>query len=179
MKGIITLAFAGFISLVNSQTPLISHKSHSGSLVTYFIDPLSNFGAIKLDFEMSQPAKLYRNESFIPLNDSTMILEIRDLEQKVIQTDTLPNKERQAPYLFQSRYQDSIRKREQEEEYKLKIEKEEQLRKQELESQQQLIEPVPAKKKKKSYLLFLFGITGGGMLLMRLFRQSKSVQQIA
>jgi hypothetical protein len=34
------------------------------------------------------------------------------------------------------------------------------------------------KKKKKSYLLFLFGITGGGMLLMQLFRSSKFQRSI-
>lgn len=177
MKGIITLAFAGFISLANTQTPLISHKSHAGASPTYFIDPLSNFGRIEPMPEIQQPLRLYRNENFTPLNDSTIILEVRDLEEKVIQTDTLPNKNRFSPTLFQLRYQDSMRKKELEENYKLELEKAEQIRKQELESGEQLNGPAPAKKKKKSYLLFLFGVTGGGMLLIRLFRQPKSTHQ--
>lgn len=178
MKGISTLIFAGCMSLANTQTPLIAHKSHSGASAAYFIDPLSNFGRImEQPFEI-QPVKTFQNtKNFIPLNDSTILLEVINLEQKVIETDTLPNKNQYSPMLFKLRYEDSIRKQEQEENYKRELEREEQLKKQELELQQQLNEPAPAKKKKKSYLLFLFGITGGGMLLLRLFRQPKFVQQ--
>ena len=178
MKPVIILAFAFTISAGNDQTPLISHKSHAGSSTSYLIASSSNFGAIKIDFHRPQEdLKPYRSEKFNPLNDSVIILEVTDLDQQVIQLDTLPNKEKFSPMVFEFRYKDSIRKKEIEESYKQEMEREEQLKKRQLESQQQINqEATPTKKKKKSYLLFLFGITGGGMLLMKLFARSKTVK---
>ena len=151
MKGISTLVFAGFMSLANTQTPLISHKSHSGASAAYFIDPLSNFGRMIEHPYPIQPVKtLPDTKNFTPLNDSTILLEVINLERKVIETDTLPNKNQYSPVLFKFRYEDSIRKQELEEKHKRELEKEEQLQKQELELQQQLNEPAPAKKKKKA-----------------------------
>ncbi|MNY31410.1 hypothetical protein D3C86_1655730 [compost metagenome] len=37
----------------------------------------------------------------------------------------------------------------------------------------------PAKKKKKSYLLFLFGITGGGLLMFRFFSRMFTPQVLS
>jgi hypothetical protein len=173
MKPVITLAFAFSISAGNAQTPLIAHKSHAGSSATYFIAPSSNFGELRIDLDKSfQQPKLYRAENFRPLNDSVIILETMDIDQKVISTDTFPNKEKYSPIIFQARYTDSIRKKEWEENDKRETEQKEQLIKEQQESIEQINEPAPAKKKKKSYLLFLFGITGGGMLLMKLFGRS-------
>ncbi len=174
MKFILTLFFAYSILFGNAQTPVISHKSHAGSSANYFIDPSSNFGQIRMDFDgpFQQP-KLYKAENFKPLNDSVIILEITDIEQKVVSRDTFPNKEKYSPLVFQARYTDSIQRKEQEEIYKREMEQEELLKKQ-IESQQQLNEPTPVKKKKKSYLLFLFGITGGGFLLIKLVNRSEN-----
>jgi hypothetical protein len=169
MKFILTLLFAYSLTPGMAQTPLIAHKSHAGTSISYFMDPSSNFGAIKIDL---QPEPLI-NQTFHPINDSVIVREVLDYEGQIIQRDTLSNKEKYSPLIFQARYKDSIRKKELEENHKRELDQEEQLRKQQLESQEQLNEPVPTKKKKKSYLLFLFGITGGGMLLMRLFRGSK------
>lgn len=178
MKLIIILAFASSISFGNAQTPLIAHKSHAGSSASYLIASSSNFGAIRIDFDKQlEPSKPYRVENFKPLNDSVMIMEIIGQDQNIIEIDTLSNKKRLSTNIFHYLYLDSIRKKEVEENYKREIEQEEQLKKQQLESQQQINqETVPAKKKKKSYLLFLFGITGGGMLLMRLFTRSKTTK---
>ncbi|WP_341904483.1 hypothetical protein [Fluviicola taffensis] len=178
MKFILTLAFAYFFSTGNAQTPLIAHKSHAGTSNSYLIASSSNFGAIEMKFDpQSQPPQLYKSEKFKPLNDSVMIVEVTDFEQKVIQIDTIPNQHRYSLVQFQYKYQDSIQKSEQqyrEKEYQLKMEQEEELKKQQ---NQPVQESAPIKKKKKSYLLFLFGITGGGMLLMKLFSKSKPIQQ--
>lgn len=175
MKFFNILAFVITASATNAQTPLIAHKSHSGSSDSYFVFASSNFGD-NPHLRKKSPQELYilsDNETFIPLNDSTIVLEVRNFERQVIKTDTLQNKQRHSPVLFQVLYEDSIRKKKLEENYKLEQEQEEQIRKQQLESQEQLNTPVPEKKKKKSYLLFLFGITGGGMLLIKLLGRSK------
>lgn len=180
MKGIITLAFTHFITLGMAQTPLIAHKSHSGTTAAFFIDPSSNFGAIRIDMENErplEPLKLNTTEHFIPLNDSTMIVETKDFNQQVIKVDTLPNKQRYSDAIFRYKYQDSIRKEEQlKHEQELRKQQEEQ--KKQIELQQQQLNETPKKKEKKSYLLFLFGITGGGMLLIQLFRSSKPQKSI-
>lgn len=176
MKLILTLAFAASISIGNAQTPLISHKSHAGSSNSYLIAS-SNFGQIKMEFNLENP-KPYKAENFKPLNDSVVILEVTDIEQKVIKVDTLANQNKYSLLIFEFKYKDSIRKKQMEEHYKHEIEQQELLEKQQLESQEQLNqESTPVKKKKKSYLLFLFGITGGGMLLMKLFGRSRITQQ--
>lgn len=178
MKLILTLAFTYFFSTGNAQTPLIAHKSHAGTSNSYAIASNSNFGAIKVDFDREpEQMKPYKTEKFKPLNDSVMIVEVTDFEQKLIQIDTVPNQQRYSPVHFEYMYRDSILKKEKqyrEKEYQLKMEQEEELKKQQ---NQPVQESAPIKKKKKSYLLFLFGITGGGMLLMKLFSKSKTIQQ--
>ena len=44
MKYIITFFFSLPVLLAGAQTPLIAHKSHSGTAADFFIDPNSNFG---------------------------------------------------------------------------------------------------------------------------------------
>lgn len=178
MKLIIALTFASFIYLGNAQTPLIAHKSHAGSSTSYLIVSSSNFGLRRTDFDKQfEQSKPVRSEHFKLLNDSVIILETTDLNQNIIKTDTLKNQNRYAPIIFELKYKDSIQKKEIEENYKREMEYEEELKQQQLESQKQLNqETTPAKKKKKSYILFLFGITGGGMLLMKLLGRSKTVK---
>lgn len=185
MKLILTIACVWFFSIGNTQTPLIAHKSHAGTSLTFCIDPSSNFGERRDPERFFNPISIYRGENFKPLNDSMIILEVRDFDQKLIKIDTLPNKERFSPILFQLKYQDSIEKEEMLKIYQEQLKREQEQLKQEEEQkkqlelqQQQINEPATSKKKeKKSYLLFLFGITGGGMLLMKLFSRSKNTQQ--
>jgi hypothetical protein len=102
-----------------------------------------------------------------------MILEVRDEYQKVIKIDILPNQNRYSPFVFEFKYKDSIQKKELQE-LDLKVEQaKQQLKLEQIQSQPEAT-PIQSKKKKKSYLLFLFGITGGGMLLTKLFRKSKT-----
>ncbi len=171
MKHFFTLvcALSGFASI--AQTPLISHKSHSGSAATFLIAANSNFGQIRIDVEspFKQPVN-YQN--FKPLNDTVILHEISDLNQTVIKVDTLPNKNRYSSLIFQMKYQDSIKKANTQEETLQPEQKEPQVQPVQTELNQ-----TPAKKKKKSYLLFLFGITGGGMLLMKLFGRAQNTNR--
>lgn len=186
MNQIITTFFAGFALLANAQTPLIAHKSHAGTSASFFIDPSSNFGRREdIDIQFEQP-KIFINQKFTSLNDSTILLELLNPEQKVLLTDTLPNRKKYSTALFEYYYRDSVQKvermriyeEEMNQQQEQRLHKEQQKKQLELQ-QQQLNEPAPKKKEKKSYLLFLFGITGGGMLLMRLLQQSKSQRSIA
>lgn len=167
MKFFNILAFAVAISTANAQTPLIFHKSHAGTSISYFIDPSSNYGAIKINpyleiqEENSNP-KI--TEIFIPLNDSVILKRTasgRNIDAMEIKTDTLANKNRYSVLEFQHKYKDSIRQSN--------------LKKWSFQyATQSLNDPAtPTKKKKKSYLLFLFGITGGGMLILKVFGKSR------
>lgn len=180
MKFINTLLFAGFISLVNAQTPLIAHKSHAGTSASYFIDPSSNFGRREDPPPYFEQPKILINQKFTSINDSTILLELVDPEEKVLRTDTLPNKKKYSTVLFQYYYDDSIGKAERMRIYEEEMKREQELIKQKEDQkkqlelqQQQLNGQAPKKKEKKSYLLFLFGITGGGMLLLKVFSRSK------
>ncbi len=180
MHRILTVIFAGAAFLAVTQTPLIAHKSHSGSSISYFIDPMSNFGAIKLDLnEPHRQSKPYKAENFRSLNDSTIILEVTDINQKVLKTDTLPNKKRYSPVQFKIIYTDSMTRQERQKLHEEELKREQEIIQQEKEQQKKLnlqqehLNETPKKKEKKSYLLFLFGITGGGMLLLKIFSKSR------
>lgn len=186
MKLILILAFGSCLLTGNTQTPLIAHKSHSGSPASYLIVSSTNFGQIKIVPESWDQNTIQSKptETFIPLNDSVILKRTTPARNSTfppsfsdIKTDTLPNKNRYSVFEFREKYQDSVERAWTEQMDKLEKEKRDQLKQQQLESQKQLNEPAPAKKKKKSYLLFLFGITGGGMLLMKLFSGSKNSQR--
>ena len=172
MKHFFTLvcALSGFTSI--AQTPLISHKSHSGNASSFLITANSNFGQIRIDLESQLKNQPIIYQNFKPLNDSVILYEISDLNQQIIQVDTLPNKNRYSSMIFQMKYQYSIRKTTIHEETIQPEQKETQVQPIQTELNQ-----APVKKKKKSYLLFLFGITGGGMLLMKLFGKSQKTNQ--
>lgn len=172
MKHFFTLvcALSGFASI--AQTPLISHKSHSGNASSFLIAANSNFGQIRIDLESHLKDHPFTYQNFKPLNDSVILHEISDLNQQVIKVDTLPNKNRYSSMIFQMKYQDSIKKTTIQEETVQPEQKETQVQPVQTELNQ-----TPVKKKKKSYLLFLFGITGGGMLLMKLFGRSQNTNQ--
>lgn len=182
MKPIFTCICAAFVLSAHAQTPLIAHKSHSGSSASFLIAANSNFGQIRIDFDQQLKGPVTQ-QNFKPLNDSVMIHEITDLNQQVVKTTFLPNKNRYSPVVFRMKYEDSISKAEQQRNNpQIPPKQPEQLQNEQPAQQQnqpqQPIDqqPIPAKKKKKSYLLFLFGITGGGMLLTKLFSR-KNISQ--
>lgn len=180
MHRILTVIFAGFTFLATAQTPLISHKSHAGSSISYFIDPMNNFGDNPQLRKNWQKSIELSNEKFTPLNDSMMLVEVIDFNARVIKSDTLPNTKRYSLVAFKITYQDSIIREARQKLYEEEIKRDQELIKQEeeqkkqLELQQKRLNETPKKKEKKSYLLFLFGITGGGMFLIKVFRNSKS-----
>ncbi len=153
-------------SFLQAQTAIIAHKSHSGIASTFVIDPSGNFG--------NPPPRL---KQVVRLND-TVSIEIYD-DFGYYYYDTVYRNPQYSNYNLnldsinrQTRYfkvdyinfknsPDSIKQN-------LPGRALQSIENQESSPQNIQIEPVkenPPKKKKKSYLLFLFGITGGGMLL--------------
>lgn len=170
MKYAILLLTWSLSSFLQAQTAIIAHKSHSGTASTFVIDPSGNFG--------DPPPRL---KQVVRLNDTTS-LEIYSDFGGFSYYDTVYRNPVYANYNLNI---DSINN----EAHYFKIEyinfkNSPDTLKQllpgytplmkaddgEVIPQNIQIEPVkenPPKKKKKSYLLFLFGITGGGMLLFR------------
>ncbi|WP_430406929.1 hypothetical protein [Fluviicola sp.] len=162
------LFFLCFIaSLSQAQTAIIAHKSHSGTAADFFIDPNTNFGI--------PPPRLVQ---VIRLNDSSSI-EVYDNYHGYYQYDTVYRNLAYANYdldidsITKSAYHRNV-------EY-LNFKKSPKHVKpippgrknpqmNEIQSDQLQIEPAPEpvpKKKKRSALLFIFLITGGGLLLFR------------
>ncbi|MDF3025898.1 MAG: hypothetical protein K0S23_205 [Fluviicola sp.] len=164
MKTILVSIVCLLASAVQAQTAIIAHKSHSGSAADFFMDPNTNFG---------EPGP--QLIQVVRINDSTYVNVFSEFSG-FIYHDTVRgriNSNLDIDSIKRSRYDhieyinfkgspDSLRP------------KTPGLQLQEIET----IKPIesetpvnqnPPGKKKKSYLLFLFGITGGGMLLMRLF----------
>lgn len=166
MKQLLLLFVLSLSSLSQAQTAIIAHKSHSGSASDFFTDPSSNFGI---------PVK--RLVQVIRLNDSTSI-QVYDDRTGYFHYDTVY---RHPVYSNYNLNIDSVKKRPYSNTeieyinfkhspksakpiapgYNPKKLDQKHLDQTKTDSQQE----VTPKKKKKSYLLFLFGITGGGMLL--------------
>ena len=117
MKLPILIAFLLLLNGLNAQTALIAHKSHSGSEVSYFVDPNSNFGIfIEPTYSLPGTAKTM---DWYWLNDSTILRMIYE-NGEVIEQDTIRNKDRVEQYKFEledytsqyeiHRKQDSIKK---------------------------------------------------------------------
>ena|SRR6218665_2607038 len=84
MKTFILIFSLFIIVQLHAQTPLIAHKSHSGSAVSYFIDPNANFGEVQFFPEN------FRSHDYRSLNDSLILRETTN-GYTVIQIDTLVN----------------------------------------------------------------------------------------
>jgi hypothetical protein len=159
------LCLTTFVS--QSQTAIIAHKSHSGTTADFFIDPAGNFG---------EPGP--QLIQVVRLNDSTYVHVMSEFSGFIYhdtirynsQTEKYPDSlyEREKDYIELINFKNSPDS--------LKVKTPTQ-RHQELQIEPQ--QEATPKKKKKSYLLFLFGITGGGMLLMRLFSRILTPQVIS
>lgn len=181
LRQILVVVCVGFILSASAQTAIIAHKSHSGTAANFFIDPNSNFG---------EPGP--QLVQIVRLNDSTYIRVLREFSG-IIYHDTVRKNNPWSNYnpKIDSIYQQGYYK--QHIKYinlennadtgliqppSLQLHKliEKELITPENQGIQSMPEEKTPKKKKKSYLLFLFGITGGGMLLMRLFSRSKTTK---
>lgn len=135
------------------QTPLIAHKSHSGSKATFFVDPNTNFGQIMMpeDLErrrvIANPLPKSTPNIYIDtmvVNDSVTVVNHKTYHQKIVKQETLVTTPKVA-----------------------------------VENQDQQKKPKKARKTlftqkhqtKHSYLLFLFGFTFGGLFLTRIFKR--------
>lgn len=79
MRGFIFCISCCFLVSTWSQTSIIAHKSHSGSMETYFVDPSTNFGI---------PS--YRYIRLDTLNDSTAVQIKADwMDMRLITIDTI------------------------------------------------------------------------------------------
>lgn len=163
------LFFACFSAFLSSaQTAIIAHKSHSGTASDFFIDPSSNFG-------IPSPRLI----QVIRLNDSTSI-EVYDNYQGYYEYDTVYKNTTYANYnldldsITKSPYHrnvEYINFKKSPKSLKQKPPGDRNLQYNEIQPDHLQIdqkqENTP-RKKKKSYLLFLFGITGGGLLAIRI-----------
>ena len=164
-----------------AQTAIIAHKSHSGTAADFFIDPSGNFG---------DPQPIPQLLQVIRLNDSTYVNVYLDSYSAYIYHDTIHS----AVIVNYHLNIDSLKKGDY---YSKEVEfinfkhspkdlkpktpgyQIREAKSEKIIQNETLIEQPTPKKKKKSYLLFLFGITGGGMLLMRLFSRILTPQVIS
>ncbi len=158
MKTIFILCICLTASISQAQTAIIAHKSHSGAAESFFTDPSTNFG--------DPGPQLIQ---IVRLNDSTYVHVMAEFSG-FIYHDTMRYKKQEAKIL------DSLYERDKDhielinfkhspDSLKIKPPTQDRYHEMKIKPQQE----VAPRKKKKSYLLFLFGITGGGMLLMRFF----------
>lgn len=90
MKQTIILLFALNSQLLMAQTGLIAHKSHSGSSAEYDPNMLSNFGETpEMHLQHLNPKYLIAKEDFKRLNDTTIVYTRLNLEDSIMELDTL------------------------------------------------------------------------------------------
>lgn len=164
------LLFICFVSAISqAQTAIIAHKSHSGTATDFLIDPSGNFG---------EPGP--QLIQIVRLNDSTYVNVYSEFSG-FIYHDTVRDKinyNLNIDSIHQPSYYNRVEYINFKNSPKNLKPKTPGYQIQEIKSQEIIQNETPVdqdvpKKKKKSYLLFLFGITGGGMLLTKLFRKSK------
>jgi hypothetical protein len=175
LRQILVFVFGGFVLSTSAQTAIIAHKSHSGTASDFSAEVFGNFGI---------PSR--KIQQVIYLNDSTT-LNVYTRFGDDFETDTIhapisyklniDSIKKVHPYLQNVEYVNfKYSPKSAKSKIPLKIPElkdNESIEAKPTQQQNPLTAPTPSKKKKKSYLLFLFGITGGGMLLMKLFRPSK------
>ena len=172
------LFFICFIaSITQAQTAIIAHKSHAGASADFFIDPSTNFG---------DPQAIYKLIQVVRLNDSTYVNVYMDEYSSYINHDTIHsavNYHLNIDSLKKGDFYHSevefINFKDSPKDLKPKTPgyRIQEIKNKEITPNETPIDQTTPKKKKKSYLLFLFGITGSGMLLIKLFSQSKNTKQ--
>lgn len=175
MKTIFILCICLTASISQAQTAIIAHKSHSGTATDFSAEAFGNFGI---------PSR--KMVQIVYVNDSTTLniytrfgdeFEADTIHAPISYNLDIDSIKTAVPYLRNVEYVNfkhspqSAKSKIHEKGSELK--NSEQIEANPIKQPNPLTTPVPSKKKKKSYLLFLFGITGGGMLLMKLFGRSK------
>jgi len=96
MKVLFLVLSLSVFAQFQAQTPLIAHKSHSGNLNSYFVDPNSNFGWVE---SMNKPfvKELYL---YSTINDSLVLRQL-NAGDLIIALDTLVNGQRESLESFE------------------------------------------------------------------------------
>lgn len=182
MKTVFIVCMCLTASISQAQTAIIAHKSHSGTAVDFFIDPNTNFG---------EPGP--QLIQLIRLNDSTYIQVYSEFSGMIYHDTVRKNSKynyyngdvdsiylqphyRHIEYINLQNKADTGHVKTPSLQLHKMIEKTELTPQKPDDSKPR--QEISPKKKKKSYLLFLFGITGGGMLLIRLFGSSKNTKPV-
>jgi hypothetical protein len=162
MKKLILIVGCGISTSFFAQTPLIAHKSHSGSAVSYEIDPSANFGMVAPEIQHIQI-----------INDSTYVKKY-GFGQTMYQLDTVKLRLNQIP----ADLRDSLAKV-----YHQPIIIDST---QHIQPQTQEAKPInkrvakPVNKKKSSSLLFILIFVSAGLLTTKIiesfFKEQKSVE---
>jgi hypothetical protein len=162
MKKLILIVGCGISTSFFAQTPLIAHKSHSGSAVSYEIDPSANFGMVAPEIQHIQI-----------INDSTYVKKY-GFGQTMYQLDTVKLRLNQIP----ADLKDSLAKV-----YHQPIIIDST---QHIQPQTQEAKPInkrvakPVNKKKSSSLLFILIFVSAGLLTTKIiesfFKEQKSVE---
>lgn len=179
---VLLITIVSFVCLISkAQTAIIAHKSHSGTAANFFIDPNSNFG---------EPGP--QLIQIVRLDDSTYIQVFQEFSGMIYHDTVRKN----SPW---SNYNPKVDSIYQQGYYKQHIkyinlknnadtghiqapslQLHKMIEKEIITPKNQTIQPThqenAPKKKKRSYLLFLFGITGGGLLMFRIFNRIFSPQ---
>ncbi|WP_343632507.1 hypothetical protein [Fluviicola sp.] len=155
-------------SLSQAQTAIIAHKSHSGTASGFSIEAFGNFGI---------PGR--KMVQIVYVNDSTTLnvytrfgndFEADTIHSPISYNLNIDSIKKSVPHLQNVEYVNfkhsskSVKSKMPEKDFKLENSK--RIEANPIEQPNPLVTPVPSKKKKKSYLLFLFGITGGGLLVI-------------
>jgi len=167
MKTLFLVIVCFFTTLSQAQTAIIAHKSHSGSTADFFIDPSTNFG-------IASPQLV----QVIRINDSTSI-EVYDTYRGYYEYDTVYKNPTYANYnldldsIAQSPYHRKVEYLNFKKSSKSLKPKPPRNQIHQIEKiQPDKLQEVPQqeatpRKKKRSALLFIFLITGGGLILFR------------
>lgn len=175
MKTILIACICLTASISQAQTAIIAHKSHSGDAGNFSAEAFGNFGI---------PSR--KMLQIIYLNDSTTLnvytrfgddFEADTIHSPINYNMDIDSIKKVKPYLQNVEYVNfKYSPKSAKSKIEVKgpgLESSESIDSNPMEQPNPLVTPATPKKKKKSYLLFLFGITGGGMLLIRLFSRSK------
>jgi hypothetical protein len=177
MKTILLSYVCLLTSLTYAQTAIIAHKSHSGTASDFSSEAFGNFGI---------PSR--KMVQVVYLNDSTTLnvytrfdieFEVDTIHSPISYNLNIDSIKKVSPYLQEIEYV-NFKHSPKSAKSKIPVNGSKLKSSESIESnplaQPNPVETHPLQKKKKSYLLFLFGITGGGMLLMKLFGRSKIVK---
>ena len=98
MKHLLLIFTVLFSIVASAQTPIIAHKSHAGSKTSFLLSTSSNFGKIaprnepRFQLKPIEEPRVVFNESFQPVNDTTVVKLTTTDNNQLIRIDTISKK---------------------------------------------------------------------------------------